>query len=162
MAKAIFVAVVMLAGIKDVVWVVSFDIGFERPVLIGSQTRRSSRSPEWNDVEIDQVLIVAGCMGVEFAFRDFLSAAAWHRHSIPMGAQIDQIEEFGADREKLPRGLIILGLKNDQKRTVFVYDAALLRSRETGRRKHAVLGHTYRGNRVPRLTGGSRRSYPPG
>jgi hypothetical protein len=48
--------------VKTIVWVVSFEIGFERPVLIGSQTRRRSGFTEWNDVIVDQVLIVAGRM----------------------------------------------------------------------------------------------------
>ena len=79
----------MLARIKAIVRVVFFDIGFERPVLIGSQTWRRSGFPEWNDMEINQILIVAGRMVIKFAFRDFLSGASWHRYLIPMGAKID-------------------------------------------------------------------------
>jgi hypothetical protein len=68
-AEAIFVAIVMLARVKSIVWVVFLDIGFKSPVLISSQTRRSRGLTDWNDVIIDQVLIVAGRMVIEFAFR---------------------------------------------------------------------------------------------
>ena len=42
-----------------------------------------------------------------------------------MGAKIDYIKESGADWKELSRCLIVFGLENDQKRTVFVQDAAL-------------------------------------
>ena len=57
-AKAIFVAIVMFARVKTIVWVVLSDIRFESPVVIGSQTRRRRGVTEWIDVVIDQVLIV--------------------------------------------------------------------------------------------------------
>ena len=68
---------------------VFFDIGLERPVLIGSQTRRSRGFTDWNDMIINQVLIVPGRMVIEFAFRHLLPVAARHRDFIPMGAKID-------------------------------------------------------------------------
>src|SRR5271166_5426107 len=67
-AETIFMAVVMLACIKLIVRVVFCEIGFERPVLKGSQTRRRRSFAEWNDVIIDQILVVAGRVGIEFAF----------------------------------------------------------------------------------------------
>src|SRR5208337_5615084 len=68
-AETIFMAVVMLVRIKLIVRMVFCEVGFERPVLNGSQTRRRRAFAEWNDVIIDQVLIVAGRMRIEFAFR---------------------------------------------------------------------------------------------
>ena len=41
-----------------------------------------------------------------------------------MGSKIDDIEESGADGKECSRCHIVLGLENDQKRTVFVDDAA--------------------------------------
>ena len=64
-------------------------------------------------------------MVIEFAFRHLLPVAPWHRDFIPVGAKIDYIKESGADREEFSRCLIVLRLENDQKRTVFVQDAAL-------------------------------------
>ena len=52
-AEAIFMAIVMLARVKTKVRVVFFDIGFERPVLSGSQTRRWRGFAEWNDMIVD-------------------------------------------------------------------------------------------------------------
>src|ERR1700730_14200427 len=105
---------------KTIVRVVFFDIGFERPVLIGSQTGRRRGFTEWNDVIIDQVLIVAGRMVIEFAFRHLLSVVAWHGEFIAMGTKIDYIKESGTHGKELPRCLIVFGLENDQKRTVFI------------------------------------------
>src|ERR1700730_4401863 len=110
---------------KTIVRVVFFDIGFERPVLIGSQTGRRRGFTQWNDVIIDQVLIVAGRLVIEFAFRHLLPVAAWHRYFIPMGAEIDYIKKSGTDWKELPRCFIVFRLENDQKRTVLVQDAAL-------------------------------------
>jgi hypothetical protein len=42
---------------------------------------------------IDQVLIVAGRVVIEFAFRYLLPVAAWHRDFIPVSAKIDYITE---------------------------------------------------------------------
>ena len=55
-------AVVMLARIKLIVRVVFYEVGFERPVLKGSQTRRRRGFAEWNDVIIDQVLMPGVCV----------------------------------------------------------------------------------------------------
>jgi hypothetical protein len=52
-----------------------------------------------------------------------------------VSAKIDYIKESGADWKELPRCLIVFGLENDQKRTVFVQDAARFsprRSTEVG------------------------------
>ena len=86
-AETILVAVVMLTCVEGVVWVIFSNIGFERSIVRGFQTGWWSGFSQWNDMIIDQVLIVAGCMGVEFAFRNFLSVAAGYRHLIPMGAK---------------------------------------------------------------------------
>ena len=86
-AETILVAVVMLTCVEGVVWVIFSNVGFERSVVRGFQTGRRSGFSKWNDMIIDQVLIVAGRMGVEFAFRNFLSVAPGHRHLIPMGAK---------------------------------------------------------------------------
>jgi hypothetical protein len=40
-----------------------------------------------------------------------------------MGSKIDDIEESGADGKEFSRCHVVLGLENDQKRTVFVHDA---------------------------------------
>src|SRR5260370_27143919 len=102
-AEAIFMAIVMFACIKPVVWVVFFDISFERPVLSGSQTRRRRGFTEGNDVIVDQVLIVAGRMVIEFAFIHLLPVAAWHRYPIPMGTKIYHIKKSGADGREFSR-----------------------------------------------------------
>ena len=52
-AETVFMAIVTFTGIKDLVSHVFLDIGFERPVLIGSQIRRRRGLTEWNDVIID-------------------------------------------------------------------------------------------------------------
>src|ERR1700730_2698562 len=121
---------------KTIVRVVFFDIGFERPVLIGSQTGRRRGFTKRNDVIIDQVLIVAGRVVIEFAFRHLLPVAAWHRDSIPMGAKIYYIKKSGTDWKVLPSCFIVFGLENDQKRTIFVQDAALFSS---GRSTHVGM-----------------------
>jgi len=72
---------------------------------------------------IDQVLVVAGRMIIEFSFRHLLPVCAWYRYSVPMGSKIDDIEESGADGKEFSRCHVVLGLENDQKRTVFVHDA---------------------------------------
>src|SRR5271165_5203807 len=130
-AETIFMAVVMLARIKLIVRVVFCEVGFERPVLKGSQTRRRRAFAEWNDVIIDQVLIVAGCVGIEFAFRHLLAVAAGHRYPIPMGTKIYHIKECSADGKEFSRCFIVLGLEDDQKWTVFFRDAARLSPRRS-------------------------------
>src|ERR1700730_4468588 len=127
--EAIFVAIVMLARVKAIVWVVFFDIGFERPVFIGLQTRRRRGLPEGDNVIVDQVLIVAGRAVIEFAFRHLLPVAAWDRDSIPVRAKIDYIKESRTDWKVLPSCFIVFGLENDQKRTVFIHCAALFNPR---------------------------------
>ena len=42
---------------------------------------------------IDQVLVVAGRMIIEFSFRHLLPVCVWYRYSVPMGSKIDDIEE---------------------------------------------------------------------
>src|SRR5271166_810872 len=128
-AETIFMAVVMLARIKLIVRVVFCEVGFERPVLKGSQTRRRRAFTKWNDVIIDQVLIVAGRVGIEFAFRHLLAVAARHRYPIPMGTKIYHIKESGADGEEFSRCFIVLGLEDDQKWTVCFHDTARLSPR---------------------------------
>ena len=122
--ETIFMAVVMLARIKLIVRVVFCEVGFERPVLNGSQTRRRSGFTQWNDMIIDQVLIVAGRMRIKFAFRHLLAVAAGHRYPIPMGTKIYHIKELGADGKEFSRCFIVLGLEDDQKWTVCFHDAA--------------------------------------
>jgi hypothetical protein len=123
-AETIFMAVVMLACIKLIVRVVFCEVGFKRPVLKGSQTRRRRSFAEWNDVIIDQVLIVAGRMRIEFAFRHLLAVAAGHRYPIPMGTKIYHVKESGADGKEFSRCFIVLGLEDDQKWSVCFHDAA--------------------------------------
>ena len=41
-----------------------------------------------------------------------------------MRSKVDDVEESGADGKEFSRRHIVLGLENDQKRTVFVHDAA--------------------------------------
>src|SRR6516162_2554850 len=72
---------------------------------------------------IDQVLVVAGRMVVEFPFRHLLPVCAWHRYSVPMGSKIDDVEESCANGKELSRCHVVLGLENDQKRAVFADDA---------------------------------------
>ena len=73
---------------------------------------------------IDQVLVVAGRVIIEFPFRHLLAVCAWHRYSVPMGSKIDDVEEPCAHGKELARCHVVLGLENDQKRAVFVDDAA--------------------------------------
>ena len=89
MAEPIFMAVVPLARIKGIVLQVLPDVGFERPIVRGFQTGRRSRLSQRNDVKIDQVLVVAGRLGIELPFRLFLSTAAGNGHLIPMETKID-------------------------------------------------------------------------
>src|SRR5271170_570965 len=63
-------------------------------------------------------------MVIEFAFRHLLPVAAGNRYPIPMGTKIDHIKESGADGKECSRCFIVLGLEDDQKRTVFPQDAA--------------------------------------
>ena len=49
------------------------DIGFEGPVLSRSQIRRRSGFSQRNDMIIDKIFIVAGRVGIKFAFRNFFS-----------------------------------------------------------------------------------------
>src|SRR5271166_2683981 len=128
-AETIFMAVVMLARIKLIVRVVFCEVGFERPVLKGSQARRRRAFAEWNDVIIDQVVIVAGRVGIEFAFRHLLAVTAGHRYPIPMGTKIYHIKESGADGKEFSRCFIVLGLEDDQKWTVCFHDAARFSTR---------------------------------
>src|SRR6516162_888812 len=78
---------------------------------------------------IDQVLVVAGRMVVEFPFRYLLPVCAWHRYYVPMGSKIDDVEESCAHGKELSRCHVVLGLENDQKRAVFVDDATRFGSR---------------------------------
>ena len=92
MAEMLFMAIVVLAGVKTVVGVVFPDIGFERPVSVGFQARGKCRFASWKDVEVDQMLIVARRAVIKFAFRNFLSLTAWYRDSIPVSAKIDDVK----------------------------------------------------------------------
>lgn len=116
---AVFVSVVTLARIKGVIRMVFSDIGLERPVLIGSQTSRRSRFSKRNNMEINQIRIITGRMGIKFSLRDFLSVAPGHRHSFPMGAQIYQIKKSSSDGKEFARRSIVLRLEDDEKGTVF-------------------------------------------
>ena len=52
-AEPIFVAIVMLAGVEGIFWVVFFNIRFERPVISGPQAWRRRGFTQRNNVEVD-------------------------------------------------------------------------------------------------------------
>ena len=62
---------------------------------------------------IDQVLVVAGRMVIELAFRHFLSVGAGHRDLIPVCANIDYIKKSGADGKEGSRCYIVFGLEDN-------------------------------------------------
>src|SRR5277367_1614052 len=88
-AEMVFMTIVPLARIKGIVLQVMSDIGFERSIVCGFQTRRRSRGSQWNDVIIDQVFVVARRLGVELSFRQSSAVVAGHGHLIPMETKID-------------------------------------------------------------------------
>src|SRR4029453_8574140 len=72
-------------------------------------------------VEIYQILIVAGCVGLELSLRYFLSVAARHRNPVPVVMKIYGVGQSLSDWKKFPGCLIVLRLQNDEKGTVLAH-----------------------------------------
>src|SRR5205823_12378393 len=74
---------------------VLLDISFEGSVLSRSQSRWRPGFSKRNDVVIDEVLVVAGRVGIKFVFRNLLAVVPGHRHLLPMEVKVGCVDEIG-------------------------------------------------------------------
>src|SRR5438874_4476165 len=105
---------------------VLLDISFEGSVLSRSQSRWRPGFSKRNDVVIDEVLVVAGRVGIKFGFRNLLAVVPGHRHLLPMEVKVGCVDESLPDGKDLSSRRIILRLQKRHGRTVFAYGRSFL------------------------------------
>src|SRR5205823_12208294 len=122
--EAAFMTIVVLARVKGKIGMVLLDIGFECPVLSRSQTRGRAAFSKRNNLVLDEVLIVAGRMGIKFVFRDLFAVVPGHRPLLPMELKPAPTDTSGPFGKDLSSCGIVLRLQKDYGWAAFAHGSS--------------------------------------